>query len=151
MALDHTLYLVTPLGPAEALRLMAEHLKLKWSDEYHLSGPEVWIYSSEASEPELSLMSESFHFRPDLLVGFEVYTGDEGYEESLRIMLRATMLLLEHAGNAVLLLNGEHILLQRISGELVLNADYGNWTKGLMLEDEIRAPHDRRPLPSPLR
>ena len=43
-----------------------------------------------------------------------------------------------------------HIVLQRRGGHLVLNADTGNWTDGLRLEDEIRHPHQKRSLRSPL-
>jgi hypothetical protein len=40
--------------------------------------------------------------------------------------------------------------LQRLGGHLVLNEDSKNWTDGLRLEDEIRLPHEKRPLLSPL-
>ncbi|MCY1075049.1 SitI3 family protein [Archangium lansingense] len=96
------------------------------------------------------MVEESFQFRPDLSVGFRLDPNSDEYEQGNRIMLRATMFLLEYGRDGVLLFNGEHIVLQRLSGHLVLNEDSKNWTDGLQLEDEIRLPHEKRPLPSPL-
>jgi hypothetical protein len=149
MGLDNSLELSTDMRPAQALCLMAERFGLKWGDDTHLLGPAVWVSAIEPSQDFKLMIEEAFHFRPNLSVGFRLDPNSDEYEEGNRIMLRATMLLLEHGRNGVLLFNGEHIILQRISGRLVLNADSGNWTDGLRLENEIRLPHEKRPLPSP--
>ncbi|WP_257452646.1 SitI3 family protein [Archangium lipolyticum] len=150
MGLEYGLELSTDLGPTQALRLLAERLGLPWGNERSLRGSALWIDLSEPSNTGREIIEEGFHFRPDVLVIFRLDSNSDQYEEGHRVMLRATMLLLEHGRDGVLLFNGERIILQRLAGELVLNADYGNWTKGLQLENEIQLPHEKRPLPSPL-
>lgn len=150
MGLDYSLKLSTDMPPSQALRLMAEHLGLVSWDESHLGGPAIWIGAVGISESGRSLIKEGFHFSPDISVLFRLDPNEDDYEEGNRVMLRAVMLLLEHGGDGVLLFNGERIILQRLAGDLVLNAEYGNWTQGLCLENEIRLPHGKRPLPSPL-
>ncbi len=138
------------MTPEDALRLMAERFGMTWGDATHLIGPALWISAIEPNQNWKSLIEEGFHFIPELSVGFRLDPNSDDYEEGNRVMLRATMLLLEHSRDGVLLFNGEHITLQRIGGQLVLNADAENWTDGLQLEDEIRLPHEKRSLPSPL-
>jgi hypothetical protein len=154
VSLDHELELTTKLKPEEALRLLADRLGLQWGDEEHLFAPGLFVSAIVSAGGFREMIEEAFHFKPDLSVGFQIYSSDQeapnAYEEAHRLMLRATMLLLEHSGDGVLLFNGEHIRLQRLGGELVLNEDYGNWTGGLRLEDEVRLPHGKRPLRSPL-
>jgi hypothetical protein len=150
MGLDNSLELSTDMKPAQALRLLAERFGLEWGDDSHLLGPAVWVSAIEPEQDFKLMIEEAFQFRPDLSVGFRLDPNGGEYEEGNRIMLRATMFLLEHGRDGVLLFNGEHIVLQRFGGHLVLNEDSKNWTDGLRLEDEIRLPHEKRPLPSPL-
>lgn len=96
------------------------------------------------------MIEEAFHFSPDLGVAFRLNPNSADYVEGRRVLLRVAMLLLEHSRDAVLLFNGEYIVLQRLGGQLVLNADYGDWADGFKLEPEIRLPHEIRSLPSPL-
>ncbi|QRK12960.1 hypothetical protein JQX13_24755 [Archangium violaceum] len=150
MSLEYGLELSTGLKPQELLRLLEAQLALSWGNEKSLRGPALWIDCVEASRAGRESIEEGFHFSPDVLVIFRLDSNSGEYEEGHRVMLRATMLLLEHGQDGVLLFNGEHILLQRIAGQLVLNADARNWTDGLRLENEIRLPHEKRSLPSPL-
>jgi hypothetical protein len=150
MGLTNSLELSTDMKPAQALSLIAGRFDLKWSDDAHLIGPALWISAIELDRNMKLMIEEGFHFSPDLSVGFRIDTNSDDFEQGHRIMLRATMLLLEHGGDGVLLFNGEHIILQRMGGQLVLNEDSRNWTDGLRLEDEIRLPHEKRSLPSPL-
>ncbi|QRN95666.1 hypothetical protein JRI60_42535 [Archangium violaceum] len=150
MGLDNSLEISTDLSPEQALNLLADRFGLKWGDDKHLIGPSLWVSAIRPSLDGKSIIQEGFHFSPDLSVGFRLSTSEGAYEEGYRLMLRATMLLLEQGRDGVLLFNGEHITLQRIAGQLVLNADAGNWTDGLQLENEIRLPHEKRSLPSPL-
>lgn len=150
MALDYGLELATDLKPAQVLRLLAEQLGLRWGDEDSLIGPALWIRAVEKTQVGREIIEEGFHFIPDVFVLFRLSPNSEDYEQGHRVMLRATMLLLGHGRDGVLLFNGEHIILQRIGGQLVLNEDSRNWTDGLRLESEIRLPHEKRSLPSPL-
>ncbi|HYO51453.1 SitI3 family protein [Archangium sp.] len=149
MGLDYSLKLSTDMQPVQVLRLLAERLGLKWWDDSHLGGPAIWIGAIGVSDSGRLSIEEGFHFSPDVSVLFRLDSNSDEYEDGNRVMLRATLLLLEHDRDGVLLFNGERIILQRIAGQLVLNADYGNWTDGLRLEDEIRFPHEKRSLPSP--
>jgi len=150
MGLDHSLELSTDMKPAQALRLLAGRFGLEWGADSHLLGPAVWVSAIEPEQDFKLMLEEAFQFRPGLSVGFRLDPNSGEYEEGNRIMLRATMFLLGHGRDGVLLFNGEHIVLQRLGGHLVLNEDSKNWTDGLRLEDEIRLPHEKRSLPSPL-
>jgi hypothetical protein len=150
MGLDHSLALSTDLKPHPALSLLAGRWGLAWADATHLSGPALWVSAIEPGPEFKRMMAEAFQFRPTLSVGFRLNTNHDGYEEANRVMLRATMLLLERGHEGVLLFNGEHIVLQRLKGLLVLNEDARNWTDERRLEEEIHLPHDKRPLVSPL-
>lgn len=149
MATDYGLALSTSMQPEEALRLMVEQFHFNW-DSDTLMGPALWISAQVPPSGWKTMIEEAFHFRPDLGVVFRLDPNSDEYEEGNRVMLRATMLLLEHSRDAVLLFNGEYIVLQRLGGQLVLNADYGGWTDGFKLEPEIQLPHEMRSLPSPL-
>jgi hypothetical protein len=150
MGLDYTLKLATDMRPEQVLHLMAEELGLKWWDSQHLGGPAVWIGAGEISGLGRSLIEEGFHFTPSLSVLFRLSSNSPDYVEGNRIMLRAALLLLQPEREGVLLFNGEIIVMQRLKGELVLNEDFGGWTEGLRLEEEIGLPHEKRSLPSPL-
>ena len=91
---------------------------------------------------------EGFGFTPTLLVGFRFHTNTD-FAAFSEIMFQATMLLLEHAKDAVLLFNYEIIVLQRLSGKLVFNADYQMWDDD-WLKGRLPLAFERRPLPSPL-
>ncbi|MDC0713516.1 SitI3 family protein [Stigmatella sp. ncwal1] len=150
MGLSNGLAIAIELNSTGALRLLAERLRLERADDTHLTGPALWV---SAGEPDLNyklMIQEGFHFTPNLYLGFRLDPGSDDYPQGSRLMLRATLLLLEHGRDGVLLFNGEHIILQRLSGQLVLNEDARNWVDGLQLEGEIRLPHERRSLPSPL-
>jgi hypothetical protein len=150
MGLDYSLKLAADMRPEQVLRLMAEALGLKWSDERHLGGPAIWIGAGEISELGRSLIEEGFRFTPSLSILFRLNTNSPDYEEGNRIMVRAALLLLQPGREGVLLFNGEIIVMQRLKGQLVLNEDFGGWTDGLCLEAEVGLPHEKRSLPSPL-
>lgn len=148
MSLDYYLELSTDLKPAPALRRLAERLGLDWADDTHLSGPGTIISAVEVTPGWWTEgIEEGFHFSPRLTVGFHYNKEEE--EAFNRIMLRATLLLLEQPGDAVLLFNGEVIVLQRLKGQLVFNADYEMWDD-TWLKAEVQQPYEKRSLPSPL-
>ncbi|MFY0564120.1 SitI3 family protein [Archangium lansingense] len=148
LGLDYALSLCTDELPAEALDLLANRLELEWVDASRLSGTAIGLTVREPSRDWQAMIKEGFHFTPDLLVLFRIHPDGEGHEQALRLMLRAAQFLLERGRDAVLLFNGEHIILQRFQGQLVLNADYGDWTDGFRLVDEIWLSHEWRSLPS---
>jgi len=150
MGSEYGLELSTDLKPKQVLCLLADRLELKWVDGKSLRGPALWIDSREVTGIRCDIIKEGFHFRPDVLVVFRLNPNSDEYEEGNRLMLRATMALLEQSRDGVLLFNGEHIVLQRIGGQLMLNADYGGWTDGFCLENEVWLSHETRSLPSPL-
>lgn len=150
MAIDYDLALSTSMKPRDALNLLVERFGFGWNGEQHLTGPASWISAIEPPSRWRQMIEEGFRFSPDLSVGFRVDPNSDEYEEGRRAILRATMLLLEHGQDTVLLFNGEYIVLQRLGGRLVLNADYGGWTDGFKFENEIHLPHETRSLPSPL-
>jgi hypothetical protein len=150
MGLENSLKFETDMAPMQALRLLVDQFGFSWGDESHLIGPALWIWAVGLDEESRSLFEEDFHFKPTMLVGFRLNPNSSGYVEGCRIVLRASLFLLERGRDGVLLLNGEHIVFQRIGGELTLNADRGNWTDGLRLANEIAVPYEIRPLPSPL-
>lgn len=151
MATEFSLELATDLSPTQATRLLAEQLRLRRVDETHLLGPALELSALAVSSGWWSAdIEEGFHFSPNLSVSFRLDSNSEDYAEGYRVMLRATLLLLGHGRDAVLLFNGELIVLQRLAGQLVLNEDYRLWRDGHHLEEEVTLPHEIRPLPSPL-
>ena len=150
MGLDYTLSLRTDELPAAVLDFLASRFGLERMDSGGLRGTAIGLTVRTPIRDWQEMIEEGFHFTPDLLILFRIHTDHDGGEQALRLMLRAAQGLIERGGDAVLLFNGEHIILQRLQGQLVLNADYGDWTGGFGLLREIWLSHERRPLPSPL-
>ncbi|HLM43100.1 MAG TPA: SitI3 family protein [Myxococcaceae bacterium] len=153
MAHEYELDLSTPMKPAQALQLLSQHiggLTLTWNGKNrdYLLGPTIDINVSEPFVSWQETVREGFGFTPTLLVGFRFNTNTD-FDAFSEIMLQATMLLLEHAEDAVLLFNYEIIVLQRLGGKLAFNSQYHlrdeDW-----LESNLPLPFERRPLPSPL-
>lgn len=92
---------------------------------------------------------EGFGFQPDVEFYFRMAKEADERREGYRTMLGVVLgLLQQEAGQAVLLFNGEIILLQRLDGDLTLNLDWQTWQKeGL---DQVTLPYQMQSLPSPL-
>src|SRR3954454_15283503 len=106
MANELSLEMVSDLSIHQAKRLVADLLNMRLSDEGFMLTPDIAI-SGGAIEPGYytAVTEECFHFTPSWSMGFR--RGHDGsYEEFYRLMLRATMLLLAHGRDAVLLSNG---------------------------------------------
>ncbi len=134
----------------QALSLLTARLPLRWGDEKHLVGSALSIDAQEPQPRWQSLIQEYFHFQTRLSVGFSLYPNDAGYEEGRRILVRAVSLLLEQAQEAVLLFNGEYVVLQKLGQQVVLNAEYQWWSDEIGLEGELHLSHEKRPLPQSL-
>ena len=151
MALEYDLHLTTSTKPKQALESLTGHIGgLAWNeDSSWLFNEVVTITASESRSRTQSLFSDTFRFVPTLGVGFR-YVWNSDYDRFKQIMLQATTILLEHAQDAVLLFNGETIVLQRFGGKLVFNSDYNIFDDDDWLKSKLSLPFERRPLPSPL-
>jgi hypothetical protein len=153
MAREYDLYLAASMKPRQALELLAEQIGgLIWSeDDFCLVHEVVTITAAETRIPGRgpTVVEEVFGFALKVRVGFR-FVNNTDYDVFRQIMLRATMLLLEHAQDAVLLFNGEIIVLQRLGGNLVFNVDHHIWDDDDLLKSGVSFPFERRPLPSPL-
>lgn len=151
MGLDYVLDASTDMKRAQALDLLAGCIpELQWSEEHgSLYAPDIIITVLELSSEGDSIIEESFGFRPSLSVGFR-YPSNRDYENFVKTMLRGALPLLDQGRDGVLLFNGEIIVLQRMEGRLVFNADYRLYKDEHWLKDNVPVPFERRPLPSPL-
>ena len=148
MALDYDLDLVTNLDSNEALTLLADKFDFQWCNENQLIGIGVIVTSfstSNLSELSLSIFEESYGFRSNICVSFRLDKFAD-YNRGYQSMMEAVTLLLNQSkGDAVLVLNGEINVLQRIDGELLLDSKWHSSNP-----DELKLPHQIRPLTSPL-
>ncbi|WP_309889007.1 SitI3 family protein [Archangium sp.] len=153
MATEYEFDIATDLKTVQALELLSRHiggLTPTWNGKNsdYLVGSTISISGSEPPKGWQELITEGFGFTPTLSVGFRFHNNTD-FDVFSEIMFQATMLLLEHAEDAVLLFNYEIIVLQRSGGKLVFNADYQMWDDD-WLEGRPTLPFERRPLPSPL-
>lgn len=151
MALEYDLHLAGNLEPARALeKLVGQIAGLAWSEDgTFLFDDSIHIDAVVARALTQRVIEDAFHFTPTLVVGFR-RLFDANWERFREVLLKATLLLLEDAQDAVLLFNGERIELQRIGGQLVFNAESGYWRDEDWLKRRLTSPFERRPLPSPL-
>lgn len=150
MALDYDLELSTDITPGYAIEMITSRIPglARERDDSRLFDATVII--SAISEPEHTrvMIEEGFHFTPTVSVGFRfVMDGDN--ERFREVLLQASLLLIEQARDAVLLFNGEQVILQRLGGKLAFNADSGLWRDEAWLRRKVQAPFELRSLPSP--
>jgi len=153
VATEYEFDIATDLKTVQALELLSRHisgLTLTWNGKNrdYLLGSTININVSEPFKSWQETILEGFGFNPTLLVGFRFHNNTD-FDEFSEIMFQATMLLLEHAEDAVLLFNYENIVLQRLGGKLVFNSGYQMWDDD-WLKSRLSLPFERRPLPSPL-
>ncbi|WP_309894410.1 SitI3 family protein [Archangium sp.] len=150
MALEYALYLKTHLEPERALSILANRVAgVSWSDDgSFLIDTTVTMTVTEPLARTRSLLEEVFHFIPTLRLGFR-FVNNTDHDRARHLMLQATLLMLEHAQDALLLFNGEIIVLQRFGGELVFNSEHETWDDR-WLRSRLAHPFEWRPLPSPL-
>lgn len=151
MALDYHLDLSTGMSPAQALeKLSRQNPGLAWSEDRScLFDAIVTITAIEPSRSWREIINEGFQFVPTLSVGFRCAKFAD-QDTFAQVLLDATLLLLEDAQDAVVLFNGEFIVLQRLRGQLTFNADSGLWRDENWMRSKLTIPFERRPLPSPL-
>jgi hypothetical protein len=153
MATEYAFDIASDLKTVQALELLARHLSgltLTWNGKNsdYLVGSTISITVSAPLKSWQETITEGFGFAPTLSVGFRFHNNTD-FDAFSEIMFQATMLLLEHAKDAVLLFNYEIIVLQWLGGKLVFNPDYQMWDDD-WLRSRLALPFERRPLPSPL-
>jgi len=120
MALSYGLEIEAKLEPARALHIIADDLGLE-RQEGVLKGPGITVNACRQDEFEKSVTDHEFGFRPAICVGFRINPNLE-YEEGVRTVFRATMILLrEVAGDAVLLFNYDTMILGRIDNQIIFD------------------------------
>jgi len=151
MALVYELELSSSVRCMRALELLAAHMDGLEQDEDRpcLFGPTITMSVAEPDAMSRKVIKRGFQFEPTLSIGFR-FVSNTDYDAFKQIMLRATVLLLAHAQDAVLLFNYEIIVLQRLGGILVFNSEYHIWDDDDWLKSRLSTPFERRPLPSPL-
>ena len=160
MALDYTLSIATELDPLQALNIAFTGSNLEWasSSDARLFGDGLLMGAYlEDDDDGRSMIEEAFGFIPTLSVWFR-FTYPEDYGKSINTIFQVTMKLLsqEVSGDAILLSNGEDIILQRLKGQLLLNDESKLVINGKsqpwirLFLSEITLPYQLRSLPSPL-
>lgn len=152
MALTYSFEGALDLDPVAALQWLAAELPVEQVDQAQLRGPALQITTLGSSELRQSVIADAFGFRPLLGLGFRIDSNaaDDDYVAGKHLLIRATVALLrEYAGAAVLLFNGETVLLQRLHEQITLNQAWREWTSYDLLR-EVTLPYELRPLPSPL-
>jgi hypothetical protein len=150
MALEYELELSTRMTPIQAMEAMANHIKeLAWgNDRFVLFDPTITICATHALNMTQKVIERGFGFIPNLSIELR-FISNSNYDRFKKLLLQATMLLLEHAQEAVLLFNGEIIVLQRLGGQLTFNSDYHIWDED-WLRSTLTILFEYRALPSPL-
>ena len=151
MALEYDLYLESGMTPRQAFEMLSNRIVgiAPSEDGFWLVNETATMTVAEVLASRRDVIGEAFRFLPAVRVGFR-YVWDSDYDRFKEMMLQATLLLLEHAQDAVLLFNGEIIVLQRFGGRLVLNSEYHIWDDDDWLKSRFALPFERRSLPSPL-
>jgi hypothetical protein len=152
MSLNYDLEIATSLNPKQVLQIIVDELGFTWCEQGNLQGPQVAVSAISQSPLGQSVIEEGFGFRPKIHLSF--WISSHANEEEGRIarqsVIRAVMTILRYeSGDAVLLFNGENLLLQRLNGNLILNSVWKEWTS-YYLFDEITLPCERREIASPL-
>lgn len=149
MALDYDLELVSKRSPKQIIDLLVKELQFKSFNEQHILGAGVSISVISAAGLGDDLIADAFGFRPTIHIGFRLLHQSDEYEDGKILMTKSVMTMLHHeADDAVFLFQGETVLLQRISGKLVIN---NTWFRDGDPElAYITLPHDSREIQSPL-
>jgi len=148
MSLDYDLRIVTDWEPMQTLELLLKKLQLEWGKDSRLLGPGIVVGVLQEDERDKSFMQSLFGFTPTVDVWFWLDSTAED-DRGKQTLLQAVMLLLsEMPGDAVLLINYETIVLQRIRGTLIFNQELGSWSDEELAS--VKLPYYQQPLRSPI-
>ncbi len=150
MALEYQLVLRTESPLASLLEAVRQRCALLWSkDDTFLIGTGVQVSGGICGRSWQQTFQEEFGFRPKVQLFFRMAKAAEELRAGSRVMLAVVVdVLRQEAGPAVLLANGETILLQRLDQELLLNRDWQSWQHDGL--DLLTLPYRMQSLPSPL-
>lgn len=132
---EYNLEMATYLEPIEILHFLSEQLGFKWKrddkkeNQTYLEGSALIISAFKQSWPQV--IEKMYGFHSTVHVQFKINPYKTGCDSAASLVLRAVFLLLHYASeDAVLLFNAYYplIILQRISGQLTLNAGGYSWT-----------------------
>ncbi|MGK7905374.1 MAG: SitI3 family protein [Hormoscilla sp.] len=148
MSLDYDLRIVTDWEPILILEFLSKKLQLGWEEGVRLFGPGIVLGVSRENERRQAFIQSMFGFAPTVDVWFWL-DKNEDYYLGKQTLLQAVMLLLsEMPGDAVLLINYETIVLQRIGGTLIFNQELGTWSNEELAS--VKLPYYQQPLRSPI-
>ena len=146
MALEYILRIATDLKPPQVLDFLARTLQFEVEPDSSLSGPGLTIAASVESKLGQSIISEAFHFNPTVRVTFRLDKFDDTDAGRLSLLRGTLELVRQLKSDAVLLFNGEDVVLLHANGELVLNEQNGFWTAEHL--SQIDLPYQMRALES---
>ncbi len=170
MALEYVLHIEADedLGPEAALHALLDEVGVEGSPRATSDGDEddeddgddeeidrqtieaagVVMRVVKSSPVEQEIIEEAFGFRPTLRVWFRI-APKERRAEGRQATMRAALRLLDGSHqDAVLLFNGEDVVLQRIGEQLVLNEQFAGWGRPVL--DDAAVDYEVRDIPSPL-
>ena len=149
MAVDYDLEMASRLNKKQAFELLAKHFDAQISDDgVVVDGPNLLVFGHDFPHTHMTEMyEEAFHFTPTLSLSFR-WRKECDFRAFYRTTLRASMLMLEYAGDSVMIIN-EVTVFQRLGGELIFNTDGYVWMAEdeQLIQEEVRAPHELRLLP----
>ncbi|KJH69774.1 SitI3 family protein [Aliterella atlantica] len=126
----------TTLEPMEALKLAATQFGLEWSTDHKhnnipcLKAAALVIGATVVKSPSQTFIQKKYGFRPTVRMWFRLNRYKKGYEAAEPLMMQVVALVLQHdPGDAVLLFDEGNlsVLLQRISGQLNIDAKLSSW------------------------
>jgi hypothetical protein len=149
MGIEYHLDIATALEPSQALRVMGSELGIELNGHGNLAPPGLFISASKKGERGQALFEEMYGFRPTVHVGFRVQTQEEeDTHRAKRVIARLLVELLQHEqGDAVFMHGIDNPVLQRLSGKVVFNEGWDDYTE-LML-DAAGILYERRKLELP--
>lgn len=106
-------------------------------DKFEIVAPGLIVSVSKPNRFELETIEEEFGFVPATSVVFQWYGVDDPVATRTHLIRGCNALLEGHSKDAVLLFNGEVIVLLRRSNRLVLNPIDGFWVEQVLREVSI--------------
>jgi len=150
MSVAYSLELATSLTKRQAYYLLAKRFEAQVTPDgmfAHRDNLLITGWDVPPGDTHAEIYEEAFHFTPTLSLGFP-WPKESDYEQFYRLMLRASMLMLEHAADSVLRLDTLTVF-QRIGGKLIFNTARDVWWEGKekLIQEEVHVPYVLQVLP----
>lgn len=127
MAITYTLDTASSLDSIEVSALLARLPDFTRTDEGMIA-PDVQIWIDTPTPLSASIVEEAFEFLPRLQIYFRLDNLGDGPAAVDRVLMATATLLRETQADTSLLMNGEHVILTRLHGRLLLNSIPRLWT-----------------------